>query len=284
MAKSSRRPVRQQLEPYLGLHYPATDVPPQARRIYLRQSVGAIADSSYKPVPLLADPALDDGYGARSDLQRRSAASRRAIVEFMRNMGTAASLTIGLAQGPDLWGMLVCHHGTPRIAGPELRAVAEMIGQVVSLLLGSLGESEVYAQRFERIATLRALVDRLAAPDAAGRGVRRGGGRSALVWWRRQGRWCACPARLFASGAPRRYPRPSARSRCCSPKPAARCWRSMISACAIPNSPAAPATAAARCCCRLRRTRTMRSCGSGRSCPGPSPGAAIRPSTSPSTR
>jgi light-regulated signal transduction histidine kinase (bacteriophytochrome) len=49
-----------QLEPYLGLHYPASDVPPQAR-LYLAQRVGAIADSSYQPVPLVVDAALDDG-------------------------------------------------------------------------------------------------------------------------------------------------------------------------------------------------------------------------------
>jgi light-regulated signal transduction histidine kinase (bacteriophytochrome) len=48
------------LQPYLGLHYPAADIPPQARQLFLRQRVGAIADSSYRPVPLLKDPALDD--------------------------------------------------------------------------------------------------------------------------------------------------------------------------------------------------------------------------------
>jgi diguanylate cyclase (GGDEF)-like protein len=158
-----------QLEPYLGLRYPATDIPSQARRLYLRHRVGAIADSSYQPVPLLVDPTRDDG----TPLDLTHSAMRSVSpyhLEYMRNMKTAASLTIGLAQGQDLWGMLVCHHGTPRIAGPELRAVAEMIGQVVSLLIASLGESEEYVQRFERIATLRALIDRLAAavplPDA----------------------------------------------------------------------------------------------------------------------
>lgn len=49
------------LESYLGLHYPATDIPPQARRLYLRQRVGAIVDSSYRPVQVLADQMLNDG-------------------------------------------------------------------------------------------------------------------------------------------------------------------------------------------------------------------------------
>ena len=74
--------------------------------------------------------------------------------EYMRNMKTAASLTVGLAHGQTLWGMLVCHHLTPRFAGPDLRAVADMIGQVVSLLLVSLGEADLFARRHERQATL----------------------------------------------------------------------------------------------------------------------------------
>ena len=151
------------LAPYLGLHYPAGDIPPQARRQYLRQRVGAVVDSGYQPVPLLADPGLDDGIPL--DLTHSALRSISPVHRaYMRNMNTAASLTIGLAHGPDLWGMLVCHHRTRRVAGPELRAVADMIGQVVSLLLGSLGEAEFHAQRHQRLATLRALVDLLAAP------------------------------------------------------------------------------------------------------------------------
>jgi diguanylate cyclase (GGDEF)-like protein len=151
------------LDSYLGLHYPAADVPQQARQLYLRQRVGAIANSSYEPVPLLVDPARDDG--TLLDLTHSSLRSVSPIHrQYMRNMGTVASLTIGLAHGSKLWGMLVCHHSKPLVASPELRAVANMIGQVVSLLLDSLSEAEAYAQRFKRNATLRALVDRLEAP------------------------------------------------------------------------------------------------------------------------
>jgi diguanylate cyclase (GGDEF)-like protein len=156
------------LEPYLGLRYPAADVPPQARRLYMRQRVGTIADSSYQAVPLLADPLLSDD--APVDLTHSVLRSASPIHrEYMRNMKTAASLTIGLvpasASGEQsLWGMLVCHNATPMVAGPELRAIADMIGQVVSLLLGSLGDAEVYGQRLERQTTLNALSNRLASP------------------------------------------------------------------------------------------------------------------------
>jgi diguanylate cyclase (GGDEF)-like protein len=151
------------LQPYLGLRYPASDIPPQARRQYLLHPVGAIADASYQPVPLLADPALDNDTPldlTHSTLRSVSPVHR----EYMRNMKTAASLTIGLSHEQELWGMLVCHHATPRVVGPELRAVAAMIGQVVSLMLGSLGEAERYAQQLQRLTDLRTLIARLASP------------------------------------------------------------------------------------------------------------------------
>ena len=151
------------LDPYLGLHYPAADVPPQARRLYVAHRVGAVANALYRPVPLLADPVMDDGRPL--DLTHCTIRSVSPIHrEYMRNMRTAASLTIALVQGTHLWGMLVCHHGQPRIAGPELRAVADMVGQVVSLLLNSLGDTEVQAQQSRHQATLRALVDQLEQP------------------------------------------------------------------------------------------------------------------------
>jgi diguanylate cyclase (GGDEF)-like protein/PAS domain S-box-containing protein len=151
------------LTAYLGQHYPASDIPPQARSLYLRQRVGTIADSSYTPVPLCVDPTLDDGMPldlTRSVLRSVSPVHR----EYMRNMNTAASLTVGLSFGSDLWGMLVCHHSSPRCAGFNLRTAASLIGQVVSFLLVSIGAAELLGQRVERNVILRALADRLAAP------------------------------------------------------------------------------------------------------------------------
>jgi light-regulated signal transduction histidine kinase (bacteriophytochrome) len=153
----------ERLEPYLGLRYPASDVPHQARRQYLLQRVGAIVDSSYRPVPILSHPTMHDG--TPLDM---TGCSLRGIspvhLQYMRNMGTAASLTIGLAHQQKLWGMLVCHHRTLRLPGVELRAAADIIGQVVSLLLSSLGQTEAYAKRFDQSDTLRSLIDKLATP------------------------------------------------------------------------------------------------------------------------
>ena len=113
------------LEPYLGLRYPASDIPPQARLLYSRKRVGGVVDSRYVPVPLVvrtrAHPPLDL---TMSGLRSVSPVH----CEYMRNMGTAASLTIGLSEREGLWGMLVCHHATPRTTGPGHRAVADIVG------------------------------------------------------------------------------------------------------------------------------------------------------------
>lgn len=153
------------LEPFVGLHYPAGDVPPQARRQYLKQRVGAVADSGYVPVRLLADTAYQDG--APLDLTHSTLRSVSPYHrEYMRNMKTAASLTIGLSCGGKLWGLLVCHSSAPRLAGSELRGIADIIGQTLSLLLASLGEAEVLAERLLRIASLRNLTERIGTSES----------------------------------------------------------------------------------------------------------------------
>jgi light-regulated signal transduction histidine kinase (bacteriophytochrome)/ActR/RegA family two-component response regulator len=150
------------LPAYLGLRYPASDIPAQARRQYLRQPIGMIADSSYVPVPLVTAAGLDDG--APLDLtQARLRSVSPVHRHYMRNMGTAASLTVALVCEDNLWGMLVCHHATPRIAEPELRAAADLVGRVVSLLLAGLRSVETLAQRQSRTVALRSVVAGLSA-------------------------------------------------------------------------------------------------------------------------
>jgi diguanylate cyclase (GGDEF)-like protein len=160
------------MEPYLGLHYPAADVPPQSRKLFLRQPVCLIADTGYTPVALLSDPVHDPARGdsAALDLSLSTLRSVSPIHrQYLRNMNVAASLSVALVRpnadnAPALWGMLVCHDEAPRVAEPELQSVLGMIGQVVSMLLGSLQEAELYAQLLARNAMLRTLVERIAMP------------------------------------------------------------------------------------------------------------------------
>jgi light-regulated signal transduction histidine kinase (bacteriophytochrome) len=83
------------LDPYLGLHYPASDIPAQARTLFLRQPVGAVADAGYTPVPLRTDIAAagDAPLDLTFSTLRSVSPVHRA---YMRNMGTVASLTVAL--------------------------------------------------------------------------------------------------------------------------------------------------------------------------------------------
>jgi diguanylate cyclase (GGDEF)-like protein len=156
------------MEPYLGLHYPAADVPAQSRRLCVCQPLCLIADTSYTPVPLQTDPSLADG--TPLDLTLSTLRSVSPIHrQYLRNMKVAASLSVALVRRdernePTLWGMFVCHDEAPRVAGPGLQAVLGMVGQVVSMLLGSLEQAELYAQLLARNAMLQTLVERIAMP------------------------------------------------------------------------------------------------------------------------
>ena len=127
------------LESFLGLHYPASDVPRQARRLYLRQRVRAIEDALAAPVPLAGSA----GGSATPDL---SLSALRAVspvhLQYLRNMAVRATIAVSLTVDGALWGMLVCHHRGPRRADPGTRALADLIGQVTSLMIGTLRDAE----------------------------------------------------------------------------------------------------------------------------------------------
>jgi len=148
------------LDSYLGLRYPASDIPPQARRLYQRHRVGAVFDTSYVPIPLLSDPTIGDG--APIDLTCSSLRSLSPTHrEYMRNMGAGATMTVAVISRQKLWGLLLCHHRSPRPAAPDLRSVADMIGQYVALRLADVEAAEIDEQR---AAHLQTIIDQLLTP------------------------------------------------------------------------------------------------------------------------
>ncbi len=116
--------VREDMEPLLGLHYPATDIPQAARALFVLNRVRMIADASADNVPVIQSAGFPPFDLARSTLRGALQCHR----EYMTNMGTAASLVMAVVineahnKGPasdkerKLWGLCVCHHATPRSA------------------------------------------------------------------------------------------------------------------------------------------------------------------------
>jgi diguanylate cyclase (GGDEF)-like protein len=149
------------MEPYLDLRYPASDIPQQARRLYATQRVRCIPDVDGVPVDLLTLPQTPDDPAATEKLDMSYCALRAAStvhMQYLRNMGVRATLAVSLLQDTDLWGMIVCHHRTPFATGADLRALCDMVGQLVSVLLLRVSEAEDlsgHLARHQTIASLR---------------------------------------------------------------------------------------------------------------------------------
>ena len=130
-----------QLESYLGRHYPASDIPRQARALYRTTMVRLIVDVDYAPVPV--EPALDPRSGEPWDLGRAVSRSVSPIhVQYLKNMGVAATLTISLMRDGELWGLVACHHYSPRFIDFDSRAAAETLGYALASRAAQLEDAD----------------------------------------------------------------------------------------------------------------------------------------------
>jgi two-component system, chemotaxis family, sensor kinase Cph1 len=148
---------REDLNPFLGLHYPSTDIPAQARALYEKSWLRLISDVDYTPLPLV--PAIDPANGAPLDLTHATLRSVSPLhVEYLQNMGVHASMSISLLRRGRLWGLIACHH----YAGPHLppygtRAAAEFLGSTLSLRLVDQFEDDQLRMRLAAQAVLAKL-------------------------------------------------------------------------------------------------------------------------------
>ncbi|MEO5574428.1 MAG: EAL domain-containing protein [Gammaproteobacteria bacterium] len=132
--ESSRHGER---DSYLGLHFPASDIPAQARALYIKNRLRVIPDVNYSPCPLV--PQLNPSTNLPLDLGCALLRSVSPVhIEYLRNMEVGATLTISLLCNERLWGLIACHHYSPRyVAYPE-RALCEILGEVVSYQIAVL--------------------------------------------------------------------------------------------------------------------------------------------------
>ena len=115
---------------YLGLHFPASDIPAQARRLFLLNRLRSIVDIDAVPVPIV--PAIGLLTGRPLDLTCSFLRSPAQVhLEYLRNMGVQSSLTVSIIVRQRLWGMLACHHTSPRHVDYSIRSVCELMGQVL---------------------------------------------------------------------------------------------------------------------------------------------------------
>jgi two-component system, chemotaxis family, sensor kinase Cph1 len=118
------------MESYLGLHFPESDIPSYARQLFVANRVRAIFDAREQGVEIV--PAQNPLTKLPTDLTL--SILRSAVpchTEYLHNMGVRASLTISLLKNGQLWGIIVCHHHTPKFLSYELRKACELLGQVI---------------------------------------------------------------------------------------------------------------------------------------------------------
>ncbi|MBN7816304.1 ATP-binding protein [Algoriphagus pacificus] len=133
---------REDLEPFLGLHYPHTDIPAQARELYLKNLLRLITDIDYSPVPIYT---LDDQEGKNLDLSLSILRSTSPIhVKYLQNMGVGATLTISLIHKNKLWGLIACHHYSKKNLSPDIRLAAQLQGHFITSQIDLRQSSEEY--------------------------------------------------------------------------------------------------------------------------------------------
>lgn len=134
---------RADLQSFLDHRYPHTDIPVQARELYLRNQLRIIADVNYKPVPVLTMKA--DAGNASVDMSNAILRSVSPVhIEYLRNMEVAATLTISLIRDGKLWGLIACHHYSPKILPHYTRLAARMQGSFLTSQIGVLEVKEEY--------------------------------------------------------------------------------------------------------------------------------------------
>jgi two-component system, chemotaxis family, sensor kinase Cph1 len=144
-----------EMESYLGLHFPSSDIPLAARQTFLANRIRVIPDIHDQAVEML--PAHNPLTELPTDLTLSILRSTDAChTEYLQNMGLGASLTISLIKDGQLWGLIACHHRTPKLLPYELRQACEFLGQVIFAQI-SIGEDIADYSYRAKLAHLRSI-------------------------------------------------------------------------------------------------------------------------------
>jgi chemotaxis family two-component system sensor kinase Cph1 len=149
---------------YLGLRYPASDIPSQARRLYLNNWLRLIPDATYTPVPI--EPPTNPKTGRPLDLSYSVLRSVSPVhLKYLENMGVRASMSLSIVVNGKLWGLVACHHRTPYFLDTRRRAACGLFARMVSLQFQAKIESDLAIARAKAREVERKLISRLSQSD-----------------------------------------------------------------------------------------------------------------------
>lgn len=132
------------LDTWLGLHYPASDIPKQARELYIKNMIRLIADVNQTPVCIL---------GIENTLADLTNSTLRAVspvhIRYLKNMGVSSSFSVSIVVDEELWGLIACHNYRPRFINYRQRETAKLIGQVLSSCVGLRSREKIQKENME---------------------------------------------------------------------------------------------------------------------------------------
>jgi len=154
---------REDLESFFGLHYPHTDIPLQARELYIKNLLRIIVDVDYTPVPIYT---IDNASNKNLDLSLSTLRSTSPIhVQYLHNMGVEATLTISLLHQGKLWGLIACHHYSPKYIDLYTRINAQLQGHFLTSQIDVRQMAEEYAVAKEINGSLEILLNQQFLPN-----------------------------------------------------------------------------------------------------------------------
>jgi chemotaxis family two-component system sensor kinase Cph1 len=152
------------LESYLGLHFPESDIPKVARKLFSSNWIRLIPDANSEPVQLFPkiNPVSQNPLDLTFSILRSASPCH---IEYLHNMGVGASLTISLIKDQKLWGIIACHHQTPKYISYELRKACEFLGRVIFSELSTREETSDYDYRMKLNYVQSSLIEYMSQSD-----------------------------------------------------------------------------------------------------------------------
>lgn len=137
------------MESYLGLKFPASDIPRQARELYKKTPYRLIPTNEYEGVRLY--PVINPLTNAFTDLSNSNLRSVAAVhLEYLRNMKVNASMSTRILKDGELWGLIACHHRTPKYLSYEMCSVFELLSNVITAKISAVQNRDSFHYRAEK--------------------------------------------------------------------------------------------------------------------------------------
>ena len=147
---------------FMNHHFPASDIPRQARALYVRNKARVIADVHYTPSPVISASSELTSIDM-SDSMLRSVSP--VHLQYLKNMGVAASASMSIVKDGILWGLVACHHHEPRNLSLTTRLACQAFASTLARQVKAREESELYRERIRLRAQEDVVLARLGADD-----------------------------------------------------------------------------------------------------------------------